>query len=230
MLLDCGLPIGETEKRLALRGLKPSDLSGIVVTHEHGDHIDGVAPLVKRHQIPVWLTRGTYAAWGARKKVQPHFVTPHEPFEIGSLQINPYPVPHDAREPCQHVFSDGRRRVGVLSDAGNVTPHIRQSLTGCDALLLEFNHDLDMLAQGPYPAKLKKRVAGPWGHLNNLQAAALLGSIDISRLQHLVIAHISQVNNTSALARAAAIHALSAEPDWLCVAQQDEGLDWKEIA
>lgn len=230
VMLDCGLSIGETEKRLAARGIGPRDLAGIVVTHEHGDHIDGVAPLVKRYQLPVWMTRGTYAAWGARKHVQPHFVSPHEAFRIGALEVRPYPVPHDAREPCQHVFSDGSRRVGILSDAGSVTPYMRQSLSGCDALLLEFNHDPEMLAQGPYTTKLKKRVAGPWGHLNNQQAAELLGAIDISRLQHLVIAHISQVNNTPALARAAAINALSSDPEWLCVAHQEEGLAWKEIA
>lgn len=229
VMLDCGLSIGQTERRLEQYGVAPQALAGIVVTHEHGDHIDGVAPLARRYQLPVWLTRGTCAAWPGRKHVNANLVSAHEPFRIGALEVQPYPVPHDAREPCQHVFSDGRRRVGVLSDAGSVTPHMRKTLSGCHALLIEFNHDPEMLANGPYNNKLKKRVAGPWGHLNNGQAAQLLSEIDVTSLQHLVIAHISQVNNTPALARAAAVSGLGHDPEWLVVAHQDDGLAWREV-
>lgn len=229
IMLDCGLSIGEVEKRLASYDITPRQLAGIVVTHEHGDHIDGVAPLARRYALPVWLTRGTCAAWPGRKHCHVEIVSAHEPFRVGALEIQPYPVPHDAREPCQHVFSDGKRRVGVLSDAGSVTPHMRKTLSGCDALLLEFNHDPEMLANGPYTSKLKKRVGGPWGHLSNQQAAQLLSEIEVGHLQHLVIAHISQINNTPELARAAAVAGLGRDPDWLVVAHQDQGLAWKEV-
>jgi phosphoribosyl 1,2-cyclic phosphodiesterase len=156
-------------------------------------------------------------------------MNPHDPFVIGELQVRPYPVPHDAREPCQYVFSDGRFRVGLLTDAGSVTPHMRRALTGCDALLVEFNHDLEMLLGGPYPPPLKRRVAGDHGHLSNAQAAELLASIDCSRLQHLVLTHISETNNTPQHALRAAVDAIGCEKDWIVCAHQQDGLDWREL-
>ncbi len=231
LMLDCGLPLVEVERRMQALACKPDQLSGVVVTHEHADHLSGVGKLARRYRLSVWMTRGTYALWDDRAEINVHFITTHAPFRIGALELTPYPVPHDAREPCQFVFTNAAgRRLGVLSDAGRVTPHMRQTLSGCDALLLEFNHDPHMLDTGPYAPKLKKRVAGPYGHLSNAQAAELIASMDVSALQHLVIAHISQINNTSELARAAAIRALGHDPAWLAVARQDTGLDWRELA
>ncbi len=117
----------------------------------------------------------------------------------------------------------------MLTDAGSVTPYMRESLTGLDALLLEFNHDRQMLLNGPYPSFLKQRVAGPKGHLSNAQAAELLGSLDISRLQHLVLTHLSETNNTPEHALAAASEVLGAQPEWLVCAHQDAGLDWRHV-
>ena len=231
IMLDCGLTLPEVERRMQAFGATPRQLTAVVVTHEHADHTSGVTRLADEYALPVWMTRGTHAVWQGRKPAEVRFIGPHAPFRIGALTLTPYPVPHDAREPCQYVFSnDGGRRLGVLSDAGRVTPYMQQTLSGCNGLLLEFNHDTRMLSEGPYTARLKKRVGGPYGHLSNDQAAALLASLDRSALQRLVIAHISQVNNTPALARAAAAQALGHDPDWLEVAHQDDGLAWRELA
>jgi len=229
VLVDCGFGLRETEKRLQRLGLSADDLDAILVTHEHDDHLGGVARLARHHQIPVWLTSGTLAAWRDAPLELTRCISPHEMFTIDDLQIQPYPVPHDAREPCQYVFSDGARRVGVLSDAGSVTPHMRETLSGCDALLIEFNHDVAMLEAGPYPESLKRRVGGSLGHLSNVQAAGLLGSIDCSRLRHLALAHLSETNNTPQLALNLAAEALGCTPDWLVCANQEAGLDWREL-
>ncbi len=127
----------------------------------------------------------------------------HTPFAIGDLEIHPYPVPHDAREPSQFVFSDGDLRLGLLTDTGDSTPHIERMLSGIDALVLECNHDLELLMNGPYPPTLKRRISGRYGHLDNATAARILGGIDCSRLQHFIAAHLSAQNNTPELARVA---------------------------
>lgn len=231
VMIDCGFTLIETELRLQRLGLSAEQLSGIVVTHEHGDHVSGVARLARKHSIPVWLTHGT------RQVCSRMFtgisgvtdITPHHPFCIGDLQVLPYVVPHDAAEPVQYVFSDGASRLGVLTDVGRSTPHIEATLSGCEALVLECNHDRDMLANGTYPPSLKQRVGGRFGHLNNNEAGALLASLDNSRLQHIVAAHLSRKNNTRELAVAALSTALDCAADWVAVATQDEGLDWREI-
>lgn len=153
----------------------------------------------------------------------------HVPFAVGDIEVRPYPVPHDAREPAQFVFSDGAARLGVLTDAGEITAHMAQVLSGLDALVLECNHDREMLLAGPYPARLKERIASRLGHLDNGAAAGLVRGIDCSRLQHLVAAHLSQQNNTPELARSALSGALGCSPEWIGVATQDEGFGWRQI-
>ena len=138
-------------------------------------------------------------------------------------------MPHDAREPVQFVLSDGAVRLGVLTDTGQPTPHIAQALSGVDALVLECNHDLDMLMSGPYTAQLKSRIAGRLGHLANAASAELIQAMDCSRLQHLVAAHLSQTNNTPVLARSALAGALGCAPEWIGVATQEDGFPWREI-
>lgn len=229
ILLDCGFSVREASRRLDRLGIHPETLSGILVTHEHSDHLSGVKRMARRHDLPVWLTPGTNAAWGVDDVPGVELISPHQPFAVEELEVTPFPVPHDAREPCQFVFSDGARRVGVLSDTGTITPVIRQHLTGCDALLLECNHDREMLAQGPYPESLKRRVGGSMGHLSNAQAAELLTSLDTDALLHLVVAHLSEKNNTPERARNALAEVLGCSPDWIGVASQDEGLDWREV-
>lgn len=230
VLLDCGFQLRDAEARLAQFGLEPAALDAILVTHEHGDHLGGVARLARRYGIPVWMTEGTYAAWNDRKVEQVHRFCPHQALLIGALQVLPYPVPHDAREPCQYVFEHGRRRLGVLSDAGSVTSHMRAMLTDCDALMLECNHDVAMLAAGPYHESLKRRVGGMRGHLSNTQAAALLGELDVARLQHLVLTHLSEINNAPARAMEAVHARLQRELERMVCARQDQTLGWREVA
>jgi phosphoribosyl 1,2-cyclic phosphodiesterase len=229
VLLDCGFTIAEVELRMARLGKTPADLDAIVVTHEHGDHIRGVGPLARRYKTPVWMTHGTARHERLGTLPQLNFFNSHEAFAIDALELSPYPVPHDAWEPAQFVFSDGRRRLGVLTDVGCWTPHIEQQLSGCDALVLECNHDSDMLIHGGYPATVKRRVSGRHGHLSNVQAAELLGRLDNARLQHLVAAHLSQENNQPLLAQQALAGVFGCAEEWIAVADQEMGLSWREL-
>ena len=229
VLVDCGFSAVECERRLQRLGLAASDLQAILVTHEHADHISGVAKCARKFGLPVWLTAGTHSARDDLDGVDVQLISPHVAFSIGALRVQPYPVPHDAREPCQFQFSAGGRRLGILSDAGSVTQHMRQVLLACDALMLECNHDLQMLEAGPYPQSLKLRVAGHLGHLSNCQAAALLSEMDVARLQHVVLTHLSEKNNTPALARTACAQQSGLAEDWFAVADQDQGFTWREV-
>lgn len=231
VLLDCGFSLSETVSRLARLGLQAEQLGGIVVTHEHGDHISGVARLSRKFNLPIWLTHGTLRTQGAAFAELPVTeINPHLPFSIGEVQVQPYPVPHDAAEPVQYVFSDGVRRLGVLTDVGCSTPHIEATLSGCHALVLECNHDAEMLRTGDYHYRLKQRVGGRYGHLNNQDAAALLMRLERGKLQHIVAAHLSHKNNTPALAVSALSGALGCPEEQIVVATQEEGAAWCEIA
>jgi phosphoribosyl 1,2-cyclic phosphodiesterase len=232
ILVDCGFTLKETERRLARLGRDAGELSAILVTHEHGDHADGIGPLARKYNLPVWLTAGTHAALGAAEMSrlpQCRLFGAHDVIAIEAIAVHPYTVPHDAREPCQFVFSDGARRLGLLTDAGHITAHIEGQLTGCDALILECNHDSEMLADGPYSESLKQRVGGPLGHLNNDASAALLASLDTGRLQHIVAAHLSEKNNTPWLVRSALGAVLGGESARVQIASQDGGLAWREL-
>lgn len=229
VMVDCGFLLREVEARLERFGVAPESLNGILVTHEHADHIGGVSRLARKYKIPVYMTPGTRNGWTDPHVPTLHKISPHERFTIGEIDVQPFPVPHDAREPCHFVFHAAGRKLGVLSDAGAITPHMRECLSGLDALMLEFNHDVEMLWNGPYPPKLRERVGGNLGHLSNVQSAELLKQIDVSRLQMLALTHISEKNNTPALARAAACVAMSRDEPWMICAQQNEGLAWHEL-
>ena len=230
VLIDCGFGVRDTVTRLARLGLAPAELSAILVTHEHADHMGGVAAFAGRYDIPVWLTFGTMDAVGDFLMDVPRVYgfDSDQVFAIGGINVLPFPVPHDAREPVQFVVSDGVRKLGVLTDIGMTTPYVRAQLSGCDALVLECNHDLGMLDASDYPFTLKQRIAGRYGHLHNEAAAGLLGRLDTSRLKHVVAAHLSQQNNTPALARAALASALCCSVDWIGIADQAGGFGWRE--
>jgi phosphoribosyl 1,2-cyclic phosphodiesterase len=236
VLIDCGLGPREAERRLTRLGLAPGDLVAILVTHEHSDHLDGVFPFARRHGLRVHLTHGTLAAAGdaAYGEGAPGYglsiIDSHSTFAVGDLEVHPFPVPHDAREPVQYVLCDGVRRLGVLTDTGAPTRHVEAMLGGCDALVLECNHDPAMLAASPYPGWLKTRIGGGYGHLPNAAAAAILAAIDHSRLRHVVAAHLSAQNNTPALAQAALAAVMGCAPEWIGVAAQDGGFDWRSLA
>ena len=231
ILLDCGFGLKEVIARLFRLGVAPAELDAIIVTHEHDDHNGGVAKLAFRYELPVYLTYGTLAAMGEEGRAIPETVVIDTcaRFSIGAIEVRPFPVPHDAREPVQFVLSDGGSTLGVLTDSGRPTPHIAQALSGVDALVLECNHDLDMLLNGPYPPKLKDRIGGRLGHLANAASAELLRAMDCSRLRHVIAAHLSETNNTPDLARAALAGALNCEPEWIGVATQEEGFGWRQI-
>lgn len=229
VMVDCGFTLRESERRLARLGKAPQSINAILVTHEHSDHVGGVALLARRYNIPVWMTPGTAANHDSGELPELHLFNCHEPFAIGSLEVSPFPVPHDAREPSQFVFGNGDRRLGVLTDVGRTTPHIESCLSGCHALVLECNHDPQMLADGPYPPMLQRRVGSDLGHLSNPQSAALLQRLDLSRLIALVGAHLSEKNNTPQLARQALCEGLGCEPEWIGLADQSHGAPWRSL-
>lgn len=231
VMLDCGFGQRDLAARLSRLDLVPDDLDAILVTHEHSDHSAGVFKLARRHGLEVYLTHGTAVAMPRDRGAVPQLriIDSHTPFIIGNLEIYPFPVPHDAREPVQFVFSDGRAKLGVLTDSGVITPHIIFMLNGCDALVLECNHDPEMLMNGPYPSLLKRRISGRLGHLDNCASAALLSVIDRSRIRHLVAAHLSLQNNTPELARIALSAAMNCDAEWIGVATQEAGFPWRDL-
>lgn len=231
VLLDCGFSVRESLRRLERLAVLPESISAILITHEHSDHIAGAFKFARRFGVPVWLTHGTHAASvvGDAEGVEIRIIDGHGRYALGDIEVMPYTVPHDAREPVQYVFSDGCRRLGVLTDIGCLTPHVVDMLNASDALVLECNHDVEMLAQSDYPAALKRRISGRLGHLDNVTAASLLEEIDVSRLQHIVAAHLSEQNNRADLAVAALAGALGCEAGWVGIADQAQGFDWRQI-
>ena len=233
VLLDCGFSMSEVIKRLQKLALVPEQIIGILVTHEHDDHAKGAFKFATKYNIPVWLTHGTFKMcqryMPENAKLVINIIDSHENFHVQELIITPYPVPHDAREPTQFTFSNGNYKLGVLTDAGSTTPYIEQMLSACDALVLECNHDLTMLENGPYAWPLKQRVGSRLGHLDNQTAADLLARLDSSKLKHIIAAHLSAKNNTQHLARQALSQALNCEHNWVGVAEQADGFAWRSL-
>jgi phosphoribosyl 1,2-cyclic phosphodiesterase len=230
ILVDCGFSIVELTRRMSRLNCGPDDISVILVTHEHSDHIQGVAPLSRRFQIPVWMTHGTWKACKDTGFHSTRHISSHTQFYINNdLQVSPFPVPHDAREPCQFVFDSGDQRLGLLTDVGRVTPHLVKALGACNALMLECNYDPEMLQNGPYPVSLQRRVDGHYGHLANVQAQALLEKLDTSRLTRLIGMHVSEKNNSPELALAALLAGMGREACEISVADQQNGFDWVDL-
>ncbi|VAX11155.1 Metal-dependent hydrolases of the beta-lactamase superfamily I [hydrothermal vent metagenome] len=230
LLVDCGFSAKETEKRLGELNVAADTLDAILVTHEHGDHIRGVGVMARRYRIPVWMTGGTLHSHRCGELPDSRSFTSHQAaFMIGAIQVTPFPVPHDARETVQFTFSSDGAKFGMLTDSGAVTPHVVELLQDCDALMLECNHDVKMLAFGPYPSVLQARVGGRLGHLNNRQAADLLRRVDHGRLRHLVAAHLSEKNNTPELVKEALLEVSHTIEERMVISGQDKTTGWLEV-
>ena len=230
VLIDCGFSARELEMRLARAGLQADELDAVFVTHEHGDHIGCAVTLARRHRLPLWMSRGTWRAIG-----EPdlpgllQFARDGQAISVGDVLLQPYTVSHDAQEPLQLRATDGARHLGVLTDVGSITAHLLANLQSCDALLLECNHDREMLAQSRYPASLKARIGGRFGHLSNDTAAEILAGCMHPGLRHLVAAHLSEQNNRPELARAALAPVCGAALHDIVVADPSHGFDWLSL-
>jgi phosphoribosyl 1,2-cyclic phosphodiesterase len=232
VMVDCGFSTRVATARLARLGLTPDQLAAILVTHEHGDHLGGVFAFARRHRLTVYLTHGTHAAASRGSATLPEcrLIDGHAAFAIDGLEVLPFPVPHDAREPVQYRFDDGQHRLGVLTDSGSITPYIVEVLRACDALVLECNHDRALLAASRYPALLKQRIGGRFGHLENSQAASLVRQIDGAACN--IWWRLTSARRT--IGRNLAVSALAAvlgcSDDWIGVAGQEGGFAWRQLS
>jgi len=230
ILLDCGFSTKELEARLANIMRSAETLNAIVITHEHSDHIAGAGRLSRKYNIPVWLTVGTYHMCRDKDFAKTHFIDSHTDFEIDAINLHPFPVPHDAREPCQFVFSDGVSRLGIVTDLGCHTPHIINHLQDLNGLLLECNYDQKMLFNGAYPRSLKDRVASFKGHLGNEQSKDLLKKLDLTKLKHIIGVHVSEKNNTPEYALQALCEGMNCSQNEVSLASQSSGFSWRELS
>ena len=212
IIIDAGLSGRELARRLALIAVDPAAIDALVITHEHSDHIKGVGPLSRRFDIPVYingptLKKGMKTLGNLSRPV--HLQT-GQTINIHDLVIETFTKCHDAADPMGLVLASNGQRLGIVTDLGRSTPVVEDRIKDCRALVLEFNHDEDMLARGPYPLELKRRIKGQDGHLSNSQAAKLLGNIAHDELNVVVLAHISDKNNAPEKALEEANRALEA--------------------
>jgi len=229
VMVDCGYSVVEIERRLEKLQRDPADIQALLVTHEHSDHIQGAARFSRRHKVPVWITGGTYNACRDNGFDSVNLISSSQTFSVNNLQIQAYPVPHDAREPCQYVFTNRAVRLGLLTDVGCITPHIVETLSGCHALMLECNYEPDQLANCSYPASVKRRIDGRLGHLSNIQAGELLERMDTSELRCLIGMHLSEENNHPDLALSVLQNGSDGNQVRVVVACQENGFGWEVV-
>jgi phosphoribosyl 1,2-cyclic phosphodiesterase len=219
VLVDAGLPWAQCQKRYP--ALRPKAL---LITHEHSDHIRYAREIAQKLTIPVFTTAGT-ARHPDLRGCEVRRIESTKIVHIGPLEVRPFAIPHDANEPVGFVFRSRGAALGWLTDLGEITPLVQEALSACDALVLEFNHDAELLWNGRYPYPVKKRVAGNEGHLSNQQAEALLQYIAAkNRLKTVVLAHLSESNNTPELALAAAKRAVGARSIFIHTANAKEAV------
>lgn len=211
-MVDAGLAAREIDGRLASMGADGSELHGILVTHEHGDHCRGLGPVARRHRLPVYLHPETRRAASGLGKIDDL-----REFESGGfihfrdLEAHAFPLTHDAAAPVGFTIETGEGKIGIATDLGIATRLVADRLRGCRVLILEFNHDEEMLRDGPYPWPLKQRIRSHHGHLSNREAAALLGDLLWEGLEAVFLAHLSETNNRPALAERCARAVLDAQ-------------------
>jgi phosphoribosyl 1,2-cyclic phosphodiesterase len=218
ILVDAGVSCRETFKRMKTLGEEPHSLSAILITHEHSDHIYGLATLAKKLHVPVFMTGATHSAWarairdakGERPQVEKmeRFESGHK-FQIGDIEVKPFTVPHDAADPVGFTFRVEGSKIGIATDLGYVPSSVRDHLRGCDVLVMESNHDLEMLRVGPYPWSVKQRVMSRVGHLSNEALADFFSNDYDNSAAFVVLAHLSEQNNHPEVARREAESALA---------------------
>jgi phosphoribosyl 1,2-cyclic phosphodiesterase len=237
VLIDCGLSCRETCRRLAAQGIAPESLSAVLITHEHSDHVAGLHVFSKKFRIPVFMSAPTHGAWerqfkdSAGNRVQAERLetfSPGRAFRVGDIEVMPFTVPHDAADPVGFRFVAEGVRVAIATDLGFIPQNVKDQLRACDGLILESNHDLEMLRVGPYPWGVKQRVMSRVGHLSNEALAEFLTTDYDGGAAFLILAHLSEQNNHPDLARVAAERALGIRTGlWgnrLVLASQDEPL------
>src|SRR6201997_1890556 len=217
ILVDAGISCRETFKRLRALGEDPHTLSAILITHEHSDHVYGLAILAKKLRIPIFMTGATHQAWaramrdanGERPQLEKleRFESGHR-FQVGDIAVQPFTIPHDAADPVGFTFRAEGIKVGVATDLGYIPVSGRDHLRGCDVLVMESNHDLEMLRVGPYPWSVKQRVMSRGGHLSNVALAQFFTNDYDGEAAYVVLAHLSEHNNHPEIARRAAKRAL----------------------
>lgn len=223
LLIDAGLSGREIEKRLRQQDLDPHHLTAILVTHEHLDHIRGVGVLARRYKLPVYITAPTHRA--AQKTIghlpECHHFHPGMDFETVNFTVHPFALSHDAADPVGFTFAVNGSRIGIATDLGVATGLVEEHLKGCDLLLVEANHDTDMLTAGPYPWHLKQRIRSRHGHLSNVATGDLLVKIVHRNLRQIVLGHLSETNNSPRLAHKTVQDALAAYAIPIHTAHQD---------
>ncbi|MDA8139333.1 MAG: MBL fold metallo-hydrolase [Desulfobacteraceae bacterium] len=202
ILVDAGLSGVEMERRFAAAGLEIGALTAIVVSHEHSDHIRGVGVLSRRYQLPVYISPGTEKACGTQlgRLHEVRYFEIGRTFILDGLSIHPFATSHDAADPAGFTISQNGRKIGIATDLGIATGMVKQHLKSCDLLILEANHDPTMLIEGPYPWPLKQRIKSRNGHLSNQESGDLLAEIHHDGLCHVILAHLSETNNTPQIA------------------------------
>lgn len=223
LLLDAGFSAKEIFRRMKETGLDPACVRGIVISHEHGDHVRGAGPVSRALDIPVYINKPTYSriknAIGKIKDLI-HFET-GSTFMVNGINASSFSISHDCADPCAFVFENDGGRLGFVTDSGAVTMLIEEKLRGVDYLVIESNHDPEILKAGPYPWKLKQRIASRSGHLSNEVSVELVGNILHSDLQGVTFAHLSKTNNNPDLVGLMARSVLERGGTPFCVASQD---------
>ncbi|MFC1886258.1 MBL fold metallo-hydrolase [Thermodesulfobacteriota bacterium] len=223
ILIDAGLSGIEIERRLNSKGISPTDLDAIVVSHEHGDHIQGVGALSRRFDLPVYINPKTYAA-GATQLGNIRDLRPFEcgvPFEIKNLRLHPFSISHDAMDPAGFAIHRNGAKIGIATDLGITTSMVKEHLKQCHLLVLEANHDPAMLINGPYPWPLKQRIKGRCGHLSNEDSKRLLEEVFHKKLRHVILAHMSETNNSAERALDVVGRAIAESDIQICVSPQN---------
>ncbi|MDB4138200.1 MBL fold metallo-hydrolase [Methylophilaceae bacterium] len=233
LLVDCGFGLNETVTRLSRYGVSPDKINAILLTHEHEDHIKGAFSFSNKYKVPIYLSYGTFKM--CKKRINDNYdinfniIESTQSFMINDIEVTPIPVPHDAREPFQFMFKSNLKSIAIITDLGFITNHIIKTIKEIKALVIEFNHDKTMLVDSDYPQSLKNRVAGLYGHLDNMESIKLLKSINYEGINWIAAAHLSEKNNDDTLVRRLISEATLKDSESIKVIDQMNGIDWLSV-